>query len=265
MLEEEFAAGEEGPEHVLCGFSTRGVGVCAGERGCLREGSGVGRSFSGRWRAGESRQKRLFDELVVVREHLQKGGEVPLGMVEAVVDDVPVGQVKGLNEAGLIRTFTLTGDLALVPTERLQEVGAHGGVVQLGGLCSSGVKVCFFGASVVHHHGIELLRHPGDACDGVVEDFCHVTAWEVAGEVALIVRIAFHGRAGSLVGGAVEDEAHDFAQIKTVPSEVIGKGGQKGLVRSGIGRSEIIHGVDDPDAEKVRPDSVRDGAREVGV
>jgi hypothetical protein len=172
----------------------------------------------------------LIDELIVVREHFEQGGEMPRWIAESVVDGVAVGEVEGLNQARLIGAFALAGDLALVSSERLEEVRTHGRVVELGGAGSEGVELRFFGASVVHHDGVEFFGHSGDCGDGVVEHFGHVTARQVAGEVALIVCVPFDGGAGSLVGGAVEDEAHEFAQVEVPRGEVICEGGEQRFV-----------------------------------
>ncbi len=104
----------------------------------------------------------MLNELIVVGEHLEQGGEIAGWVVESVVNGVAVGEVEGLDEAGLIGTLTFAGDFSLVSSERFEEVGTHGGVVELSRAGSWRVKVRFFGAPVVHHDGVELFRHSRD-------------------------------------------------------------------------------------------------------
>ncbi len=88
---------------------------------------------------------------------------------------------------------------------------------------------------------------------------------QVAREVALVGGVSFDGCAGALVGGAVEDEAHEFAQVEISCGKMVCDGGEERFVGSRVGSSEIVDGVDDADTEKAGPDAVGDGAREVGV
>ena len=90
MLKQEFAAGEERPEHVLCGFAPYGGGYCAGLRDGFVESFEVGDVFGASGRARQGRKEGLFDELIVVGEHFEECSEIAVWVTETIVNGVAV-------------------------------------------------------------------------------------------------------------------------------------------------------------------------------
>ena len=113
MLEQEFAAGHQGPEQILDDGPAFGGG-CSAEHGFEALG------FLGAGRARKAEQVGLLNEGGIVAFHQR--GDGALGVAQIVVERFAVGEVQHLHHAGFVGALAFTGDLALVAAKGFQKV-----------------------------------------------------------------------------------------------------------------------------------------------
>jgi hypothetical protein len=249
----EFSGTEDGPEEVLPGFVSVGLGR-QGREELLALGGVRGAAEGG--------------EIEVVQDGLVRGLggqqllQAAFGGGELFIVDGPGEHVEGLAEVGLAGALG-NGETVGAAVE-IEEAGVEQvGLAQVDGAGAGRGLLGDFAAR--GDGGGEAFGDAGDLADGVEEDFGE--EWSREG-VAVVDPVGAVGRVGfgrELVGAGGDDQAHHRAEVMTVAAKLGGEAVEEFGMGGGIGGAEVIDGVDEAAAEELGPDAVGGGLGEVGV
>lgn len=254
MVKQKLLRAHQAPKHILQrGAAVFGVGGGEQFRGFFEFAVGGG--------AGEGEEVGFFDDLGVGLLAGEQGVEAVVFLGELLVQGVSVGDMEGLGHAGFVGALAFAGGDAVGAAETFEEVASDVAVGQLQGAEAHGVGVG--GAAVgVAAVNFESGGSGGDLAHGVEQHLGLQSARDVVGAVAEVGDVFGKGDAAALVGLALQDGAHQGLQVEFLLHEVLARGGEERLVAGGIGDAEVIDGLDESAAEKVRPHAVHDGALE---
>ena len=150
--------------------------------------------------------------------------------------------------------------------QRLREVGLHldfAGADRLSrGTTESGEKIIpdiavgNLYCARAERQALEFILGLRDLRDDVEQHLCPETAYTAVGEVARVGGVGLVGAGGELVSARGADVVNQALEVVVVLREALGQGGEQFRIRGGVADADVVHGFDNADAKKVRPDHV---------